>query len=65
MIPETHQPHGRKAGRPPRFDPDAYRRRNVIERCICWLNRARHIATRYDKTVVNFLAVTGRVKISQ
>lgn len=57
VIPEKHKPHGRKPGRPPRFDRDAYRRRNVIERCIGWLKHARRIATRYEKTAVNFLAM--------
>jgi transposase len=59
VIPEKSKPHGRprKPGRPPGFDPDAYRRRNVIERCIGWLKHARRIATRYEKTAVNFLAM--------
>jgi transposase len=57
VIPQKHQPHGRQPGRPPNFDPDAYRRRNVIERCIGWLKHARRIATRYEKTAVNFLAM--------
>ncbi len=35
----------------------AYRRRNVIERCIGWLKHARRIATRYEKTAVKFLAM--------
>ena len=57
VIPERSKPHGRKPGRPPAFDPDTYRRRNVIERCIGWLKHARRIATRYEKTAVNFLAM--------
>lgn len=57
VIPEKHKPHGRKQGRPVNFDRDAYRRRNVIERCIGWLKHARRIATRYEKTAVNFLAM--------
>ncbi|MEM1356203.1 MAG: transposase, partial [Planctomycetota bacterium] len=44
-------------GRPPTFDREAYRRRNVIERCIGWLKHARRIATRYEKTAVNFMAM--------
>ena len=39
------------------MDKDTYRRRNVIERCIGWLKHARRIATRYEKTAVNFLAM--------
>lgn len=57
VIPKKRQPHGRKPGRPPRLDRVAYRRRNVIERCIGWLKHARRIATRYEKTAVNFLAM--------
>jgi transposase len=57
VIPEKLKPYGRKPGRPPTFDRDAYRRRNVIERCIGWLKHARRIATRFEKTAVNFLAM--------
>ena len=38
------------------FDTAAYRARNVIERAFCRLKDWRAIATRYDKTVRNFLA---------
>ena len=48
---------GSETGRPPTFDPDVYRRRNVIERCIGWLKHARRIAARYEKLAVNFLAM--------
>jgi len=57
VIPEKSKPHGRKPGRPPAFDEHAYRRRNIIERCIGWLKHARRIATRFEKTAVNFLAM--------
>ena len=57
VIPEKAKPHGRKRGRPLRFDRAAYRRRNVVERCIGWLKHARRIATRYEKTAVNFLVM--------
>ncbi len=57
VIPQKAKPHGRKPGRPLKLDRDAYRRRNVIERCIGWLKHARRIATRYEKTAVNFLAM--------
>ena len=57
MIPEKRKPHGRKPGRPPSFDRDVYRRRNVVERTIGFLKHARRIATRYEKTAVNFLAM--------
>jgi transposase len=40
---------GHRGGRPPAFDPNSYRRRNVVERCINRLKQWRGIATRYDK----------------
>ena len=45
---------GRCGGRPPAFDPIAYRRRNVVERCFNRLKQYRAIATRYDKTAVSY-----------
>jgi transposase len=38
------------------FDADAYRDRNVIERCVGWLNECRRIMSRLEKLAVNFLA---------
>ena len=40
-----------------RFDRTAYRRRNVIERCVNWLKEARRLGTRYEKLALNFLAM--------
>ncbi len=57
VIPEKAKPYGRKPGRPPKLDRESYQRRNVVERCIGWLKRARRIAIRYEKTAVNFLAM--------
>jgi len=57
VIPEKSKPHGRKPGRPPVFDRAAYRRRNVVERCVGWLKQARRVATRFEKLAVNFLAM--------
>ena len=54
---EKAKPYGRKQGRPPKLDRESYQRRNVVERCIGWLKHARRIATRYEKTAVNFLAM--------
>ena len=45
---------GRKRLHP--FDPQAYKRRNLIERMFCRLKDFRRIATRYDKLVINFAA---------
>ena len=38
------------------FDPQAYKRRNVIERSFCRIKDFRRVATRYDKLARNFLA---------
>jgi transposase len=40
-----------------RFDKDAYRKRNVIERLLNRLKQFRRIATRYEKRAVNYLAM--------
>jgi transposase len=43
--------------RNPRFDKQAYRQRNRVERCIGRLKRFRRVATRYEKRAVNYLAM--------
>ncbi len=40
-----------------RFDKDAYRKRNVVERLINRLKQFRRVATRYEKRAVNYLAM--------
>jgi len=40
---------GSRGGRPPAFDPDWYRTRNVVERCFNRLKQFRGLATRYAK----------------
>jgi transposase len=40
---------GSQGGRPPAFDPAAYKQRNVVERAFCQLRQYRAVATRYDK----------------
>lgn len=40
---------GSAAGRPPAFDPAAYKQRNTVERAFCQLRQHRAVATRYDK----------------
>ncbi len=49
---------GSRGGRPPAFDADASKGRNVVERRFCHLKQWRGIATRYDK-----LAITYRVAV--
>ncbi len=39
----------RRGGRPPAFDPAAYKQRNTVERAFCQLRQHRAVATRYDK----------------
>jgi transposase len=40
---------GTSGGRPPAFDPAAYRDRNTVERAFSQLRQHRSVATRYDK----------------
>lgn len=47
---------GRSGGRPPHFDADLYRDRNVVERAFNRLKQWRGIATRYDKHARNYRA---------
>ena len=44
----------RRPGRRPGFDREAYRRRNVVERCVGRLKQWRSVATRYEKRAVNY-----------
>jgi transposase len=59
-IPERSDQRERRVGRPgrkPGFDANAYRRRNVVERCVNRLKQWRGIATRYEKRAVNYRAM--------
>jgi transposase len=40
---------GARGGRPPAFDPEAYKQRNTVERAFNRLRQHRAVATRYDK----------------
>ncbi|WP_245766146.1 IS5 family transposase [Streptomyces griseoaurantiacus] len=47
---------GSRGGRPPAFDREAYKHRNVVERCFNRLKQWRGIATRYDKSAQSYEA---------
>lgn len=52
-VPDDQKGHrhnrGSAGGRPPNFDADIYRGRNVVERRYCHMKQWRGLATRYDK----------------
>ncbi|EMF29078.1 transposase IS4 family protein [Streptomyces gancidicus BKS 13-15] len=50
---------GSRGGRPPGFDRETYRRRNLVERCFNRLKSFRGIATRYDKTATSYEAAVS------
>jgi transposase len=62
VIPEktdqlaNRKSKGHRGGRPPNFDPEIYRERNVVERAFNRLKGWRGIATRYDKHARNYRA---------
>jgi transposase len=47
---------GSRGGRPPVFDPELYKQRNVVERCFNRLKQFRDLATRYAKRAVYYQA---------
>jgi transposase len=47
--PANRLRRARKGGRPPRFDAEIYKQRNVVERCFNRLKQFRGLATRYAK----------------
>lgn len=62
VIPEKNdqlayrKAKGSRGGRPPHFDAETYRERNVVERAFNRLKGWRGIATRYDKSARNYRA---------
>ena len=60
VIPERRDQRARRAGKPGRplaFDREAYRRRNVVERCMNRLKQWRSVATRYEKRAATYRAM--------
>jgi transposase len=47
---------GSKGGRPPAFDPEIYKERNVVERSFNRAKQWRGLATRYDKLAITYRA---------
>lgn len=50
---KENEKHGRKA----RFDKEAYRQRNLVERLFNRLKQFRRVATRYEKRAENYRAM--------
>jgi transposase len=57
VIPQRRDQRARHRGRPLKFDREAYRRRNVVERCIGWLKENRRVAVRHEKLATNYLGM--------
>lgn len=62
VCPERDDQHthraakGSRGGRPPEFDRELYKRRNVVERCFNRLKQFRDLATRYAKRAAYYQA---------
>ncbi len=49
---------GSAGGRPVRYDKEAYKRRNVVERSFNTMKQWRSLATRYDKLALTYRSAT-------
>jgi transposase len=45
---------GSRGGRPPKFDAELYKQRNVVERGFGWFKQWRGLAHRSDKLAINY-----------
>jgi transposase len=61
VIPMRHNEHVRD--RPRRFNRQAYRGRNVVERAVAKLKEFRRIATRYEKLASTYCAMLSLATI--
>jgi putative transposase len=57
--PGHRQRKGSSGGRPPKFDTEAYKGRNVVERSFNALKQWRGLATRYDKLALTYRGGAG------
>ena len=64
VIPQRADQVGRKGGCR-RFDKQAYRGRNVVERCVGWIKECRRVATRFEKLALNYLAMVKLAMIER
>jgi transposase len=49
--------HRKNEARSEEFDQEAYRQRNLIERCVGRLKEFRRVATRYEKLALHYLGM--------
>ncbi len=42
---------------------EAYKKRNVVERCLLWLKECRRVATRYEKLAATYAAMVNLAAI--
>jgi transposase len=66
VIPLRKRPakYRPRRGRPPSFDRELYRRRNVVERGVGRLKEFRRVAARYEKLATSYLAVVHVASIA-
>lgn len=59
LIPMRGNEHVNDRDRWGKFDKAAYKRRNVVERCIAKLKEFRRVATRYEKLAESFAGMVN------